>query len=101
MCGALFAAIDRDSRHVARPLPASRFASRRPNPQPPKGDRLQPHLASTARLELSHQLNVEQLAPSGTHMRPFTHVTAKLAAVVVCERRSAAPGPAPAVAAPF
>lgn len=95
MCGAMFAAIDRDARHVLRPLPASRLASRRPNPDQPKGDRLQPHLASTARLELSHQLNVEQLAPSGTHMRPFTHVTAKLAAVVVASADLPRPAPRP------
>lgn len=103
MCGALFAAIDRDSRHVLRPILASRFASRRPVPEQPRGDRLQPHLASTARLELSHQLTVEQLAPSGTHMRPFTHVTAKLAAVVAASAdlpRPAPRAPAPPVAEP-
>ncbi len=82
MCGALFAAIDRDSRHVARPLPASRFASRRPVAEKPRGDRLQPQLAPAARLELTREVRVEQLAPSGTHMRPFTHVAARLAAVV-------------------
>ncbi len=93
MCGALFAAIERDSRHVARPILASRFASRRPVPDQPRGDRLQPHLASTARLELSHQLTVEQLAASGTHMRPFTHVTAKLAAVVAASADLPRPAP--------
>ncbi|GGF81157.1 hypothetical protein GCM10007301_46610 [Azorhizobium oxalatiphilum] len=80
MCGALFAAIDRQSRHVSRPILAARLMNHRSGGDKPRGDRLHTAAARETRRDLKRELKVEQLTASGMHA--FTHVAARLGAVV-------------------
>lgn len=90
MCGALFASITRDSRHVVRPV----LAGRRSGVEKPRGDRLHTQQAQADASALKREVKVEQLTASGMHA--FVHLATKLATVVAAAAdQPPAPRPRP------